>query len=92
VGPRFSGEVREKPQRRERKWGGTAKLRLLRFANPGLAGLELLTRLTCLDSFRETTKLLTEEVFASEISTELEIRIAREGLQRLIAPTGTNYH
>jgi hypothetical protein len=91
VGPRFSGKVREGLSVAKGS-GGSTKLRLPQFANPGLAGLELLTRLTCLDSFRETTKLLTEEVFASEISTELEIRIAREGLQRLIAPTGTNYH
>jgi len=42
VGPRFSGKVREEPQRREGKWGEATKPRLPQFANPGRARLELI--------------------------------------------------
>ena len=35
MGPRFSGKVREEPQRHERKRGNTTEPRRLQFANPG---------------------------------------------------------
>jgi hypothetical protein len=68
VGPRFSGKVREEHQRRERKWG-TKKTKLSRFANPGLASLELLTRLARLDSYRKTMKRLTDDQMMPKYST-----------------------